>query len=237
MRRRFHTLFSDEGFTLLEVLVGLTISSLVMVGLASAMRSVNRSWEQSTERGERDAMLATGLHVAQGDIAHAERVFDDPAKPVRFLFIGDNHDVIFPLVERDNHNDHGLFWVHLFVRKVLGNIEFVRSRASFDPGPQDLNAIRWRDEVVLIHGQFDITLSYLAGGETRAWESSWPMQNQLPREVRIDIASVGTRNPVILPPAITSLRISAELPCVAADNGLCTLKSDGKLKPETGDKP
>lgn len=227
----------DDGFTLLEILIGLAISALVMVGLSSAMHSVNLSWNQSTVRGERQAMLASGLRIAQGDLAHVERVFDDPAKPARFLFLGDDREIIFPLVERDGHNDHGLFWVHLFLRKSRDGIEFVRARAPFEPGPQDVAGLQWRDEVVLVHGPFDISFSYLAGGDAQMWDTAWPLQNRLPRQVRIDIASASGSMPLKLPPAITALGIGAELRCVAEDKGLCTLGTGGKLEPSSGGKP
>jgi prepilin-type N-terminal cleavage/methylation domain-containing protein len=221
---------AEDGFTLIEILVGLTISALIMVGLSSAMHSMNMGWQRTTALGERQNMLATGLRVAGGDLAHVERMFDDPVKPTRFLFVGDRSEAIFPVIERDGHNKRGIYWIRLFLRKSSDGIEFVRTRAPFEPGKQDLAAIAWQDEVVLLRGAFDISLSYLASGDgTLAWENDWPMQNRLPRQVRIDVAAVG-RSPLVLPPFITALQNGAELACAAKDSQLCTLKSGGTLK-------
>jgi general secretion pathway protein J len=219
----------ESGFTLLEILIGLAISALIMVGLSSAMRVVNMGWEQATDFGERQAMLKSGLRVFGGDIGHAERVFDDPAKPQAFLFAGTSSVMAFPMVERAGHNIKGLYWIRYEVRRAPEGVELVRWRAPFVLGRQDLAAIEWRDAVVLVHGPFDISFSYLSSAPSAtSWSESWSMQNRLPRQVRLDIEGHG-RTALVLPPYIATLRNSAELTCVRQDSNLCTLANGGTL--------
>ena len=221
----------EDGFTLLEILVGLAISALIMVGLSAAMRSVDLGWKQTTAAGERQNMLATGLRIVAGDLARVERIYDDPGAPMRFLFVGGGREAVFPIVERDGHNQQGLYWVRLYQREARDGVELVRARSGFVPGRQDLAAIAWRDEVVLIHGPFDISLSYLSPVPGAAsWSSGWPLQNRLPRQVRVDISSVGGKS-MTLPPFIVALRNSAELACLAEDASLCTIRTGGSLVP------
>lgn len=224
---------SEDGFTLLEILIGLAISAMIMVGLSAAMRSVNLGWDQATEIGERHNMITTGLAVAAGDIARVQRIFDNPAKPERFLFVGDRSEIIFPVAERDKHNQKGLYWVHLFLRKKGADIELVRARAPFEPGVQDLPAIVWQDEVVLLRGPFAIEFSYLPpASATQAWEASWTMQNRLPRQVRIDVKAVRGR-PLVLPPFVMALEQGAELSCAGKESQFCTLKTGGTFTAKT----
>jgi prepilin-type N-terminal cleavage/methylation domain-containing protein len=230
MRRNPPSPSPDSGFTLFEILIGLSISALIMVGLSSAMLSVNGVWQRTTEAGERRAMLMTGLTVASDDLAHIERMYDDRDKPTRFLFSGALHDMMFPIVERDGHNKAGIYWVRLSVRELAGGVELVRSRAAFEPGKQDLAAIGWGDEVVLARGPFDISFGYLPPGNAASWDLAWPLQNRLPRQVRIDVVDKSSR-PITLPPVIAALRLGGELNCVEDEAKLCTLANGGSLKP------
>jgi prepilin-type N-terminal cleavage/methylation domain-containing protein len=230
MRRQNTTARAEQGFTLFEILVGLAISALIMLGLSSTMLSINRAWQQTTDAGEQRAMLVTGLRVARDDLSHVERMYDDNETPSRFLFSGALHDMIFPIVERDGHNTAGIYWVRLEVREVQGGVELVRSRAAFEPGKQDLAGILWADPVVLARGAFDISFGYLPPSSNASWDLAWPMHNQLPRQVRIDVVEKGGR-PVTVPPVIVALRLAGELNCVQDEAQLCSLNSNGALQP------
>ena len=107
---------SESGFTLLEILVGLTISSLIMVSLSLALGGINKGFDTTTAVIERQAAIANGLHVAAQDIARIERAVDKLEAPVRFLFAGNPGNMIFVLAERPGNNPEGLYWVRYRVR-------------------------------------------------------------------------------------------------------------------------
>ena len=64
---------AEAGFTLLEILVGLLISSLILGGLSLAMGSINRGYEQTTAAIDRQGTITTGLEVFHQDISRIER--------------------------------------------------------------------------------------------------------------------------------------------------------------------
>ncbi len=219
----------ESGFTLFEILVGLAISSLIMVGLAGAMRTMDTSWNRATEMGERQAMISTGLTVFGGDLARVQRIYDSITKPERFRFVGDKSEVIFPMVERDGHNEEGLYWIRYFLRKAGADIELVRARGAYDVASLDLPAVVWRDPVVLLRGPYRIELSYLPPTEG-SWTDAWPMQNRLPAQVRVDVETVRGRA-LRLPPYVVALEQGAEMACANAESQFCTLKSGGTFTP------
>jgi prepilin-type N-terminal cleavage/methylation domain-containing protein len=219
----------DAGFTLLEILVGLAISSLIMVGLTAAMQTVDRGWTRTTESVERQATLASGFHVLAGDIARIERAIAAGGGTPGFLFAGTASEAIFVLAERPGNNRAGLYWVRLQVRERDGANELVRMRAPFVSGRQNVPAIAWADEVILIRGNIAVEMTYRSPrAGLRSWSTSWPAGNRLPEQIKIEITNRKTGR-WLAPAMVMTLAIDAEAACFNADSTSCTMKTEGAL--------
>lgn len=215
----------EDGFTLLEILVGLVISSLIMVGLTSVMQIVNTGWGRAAASIEKQSSLTAGLDILAGDIARIERI---PAKDRKtFLFGGSPAEAVFILAERDSHNQWGLYWVRLLVRSDNGLTELVRMRARRKSGESDLSALSWRDEVVLLHGAYAVEMSYRAPRSGSEWSRYWEGQNRLPQQIRFAIT--GADGKPAVPEMVLALKIGAETACFEASAAGCTINSRGEL--------
>ena len=224
----------ERGFTLLEILVGLLISSGIMVGLSLSMRAINSGWEASTLAIERQGTFATALGVVAGDFARILRKTDDPKKPQRFLFSGGPAETNYLLAERPVNAKEGMYWVRLSARRRNGLNELVRERAPYDRQVDTGLALKWRDTVILLRGPFDFGISYRApaAGKT-SWADNWPDLNVLPAEIRLTITDPATgRN--IVPPLVQSLMLGAEADCVNLGAPGCTVRSKGVLASGSG---
>jgi prepilin-type N-terminal cleavage/methylation domain-containing protein len=229
MARATSAAAGDQGFTLLEVLVGLAISSLIMVGLSLAMRSINQGYDSTTQTIQRQGTMTTGLQVVTQDISRIERAVDDLNQPKRFLFSGRPREVIYVLAERPGNNSAGLYWVRLLVRDATDGEELVRMRAPFRRNEAELTAIGWDDEVVLLKGGVGIGLAYRAPrAGLRNWASSWDATTMLPGQIKIEITDLATGR-LRAPALVGTLKIGAEASCTSADAPGCTLKSEGVL--------
>jgi prepilin-type N-terminal cleavage/methylation domain-containing protein len=219
----------NAGFTLLEILVGLAISSLIMVGLTAAMQTVDRGWNRTTQSIERQGTLATGFHVLAGDVARIERAISGSAGAPGFLFAGTASEAIYVLAERPGNNRAGLYWVRLQVREQGGVTELVRTRAPFVSGRQDVAAIAWGDDVILVSGNIAVEMTYRAPrAGLRSWSTSWPAGNRLPEQIKIEITDRKT-GLWLAPAMVLALEIDAEAACFNADSASCTMKTEGAL--------
>jgi prepilin-type N-terminal cleavage/methylation domain-containing protein len=218
----------QDGFTLFEILVGLVISSLIMVGLTASMRTVNAGWDAATAAIERQGAFAGGLPIIAEDIAHIERLANKTGQ--KFLFGGSPAEAAFIIAERDSQNRAGLYWVRLLVRSEAGVTELVRMRAPYRAGDEDPVAIDWKDEVVLLRGPYEIEMNYRAPRSGVAdWRRYWEGENRLPQQFRL---MIGDRSAGIsLPEIVLALRIDAEVQCLANPGAGCTMTSRGVLQP------
>lgn len=227
---------AESGFTLLEVLIGLLISSLILAGLSLAMGTVNRGYEQLGTVIDRQGELATGLSVFEDDVSRIARLPEDPAQPLQFVFSGTPREMIYVLGERPGSNEAGLYWVRLAIRNGQGGSELVRQRAAFRRPPAAADNIPWADDVVLVSGPFAISLSYRSTrAGLRDWAGNWEARNMLPNQVRLDIKDEATGRARI-PPFTATLKIAAEASCADANAAGCTIKSDGALVSAEGQK-
>jgi len=219
----------EAGFTLIEILVGLAISSLIMVGLSAAMRTIDMGWNRTTQSVERQAMLASAFHVLAGDIARIERAVTGEEGGRGFLFAGTESEAIYVLAERPGNNRAGLYWVRLLVRERDGATELVRMRAPFVWGKYAISAIAWRDDVVLMRGNIAVEMTYRSPrAGLRSWSTNWPASNRLPEQIKVEI----TDNKTGLwstPAMVLALAIDAEAACFNVDSAACTMRTGGAL--------
>ncbi len=218
----------EAGFTLLEILVGLVISSLIMVGLTSVMQVVNAGWGRATASIEKQSAMTAGLDILAGDIARIERVVSKDGKT--FVFGGSPAEAVFILAERDAHNEAGLYWVRILVRSEKGITELVRMRSPRIFGQDDISAIAWRDEVVLLRGRYAIEMSYRAPRLAADWSRYWEGQARLPQQIRFVIT--GSDGKPAVPEMVLALNIGAEVACFEPAAAGCTISNGGELVAE-----
>src|SRR5437764_6184412 len=164
----------EDGFTLLEIMVGLLVSVLIMAGLTVAMKSMDTGWGSTVASLGKEDSFANGFHIVAGDVSRIERMTDKAENAERFLFRGSPLEMIFLLSERPASTQMGLYWIRLFVRSDDQATELVRMRAPYGSRLQDLDGIEWQDPVVLLHGKFAIGFSYRAPkAGIDSWTGSW----------------------------------------------------------------
>ncbi len=223
----------EKGFTLLEVLVGLVISSLIMALMTFAMRTINLGSVQATEMSDRQRMLGTALEVLGGDISRIQRIADNPNQPSRFLFFGGRGEAVYILPERPG-GDEGLYWVRLQVRANNGINELVRMRAPYRAGQADVTLLQWRDEVVLLRGAMGIELSYRAPlSGLRSWGSAWEARDMMPGQIMLTLTDAATGR-LRIPVFVETLKIGAEAACANPEAAGCTAQSGGRIVGNAG---
>jgi prepilin-type N-terminal cleavage/methylation domain-containing protein len=215
-----------DGFTLIEVLAALAISSVIIATTVTLIHTVAGNFD----RGTRGVDAADGLTLALQRLASdfgASRytVWTTPAgfalafkaepaddeKPARIVFVSERQS------ESELPTDEV---VSLAIEQADGTTRLVRRRAAWTGPDMQIDHISPQDAVVLLEGDLDISFLFgrLAPGRGLVWRTVWIGETALPRFVRLVLRDRATgADPV--GEADFIIRADAPLGCGRSDAG------------------
>lgn len=208
---------SDAGFTLVEALVAILLTSVIMAALAAVTAEWMPGWERGIGRLQRIDTLAAGLDRLADDIAAAEIVSTQGAKAPP-LFDGRELSLVFVRPTLNPNSTGGLEIVRIVQTSDDRGPILVRSTIPFTPDAAyagEGDAIAFANPVAMLRGPYSISFSY--AGVDRIWHDTWRQQVTLPRAVRIRLRDLATLTTLAIS---TTAQIYAEVSpgCVSADS-------------------
>ncbi len=178
----------SQGFTLIEVLIGMTLLSLMVVLLFSSLTIGAKSWEQ----GERKIADVNEVAIVQQffnhHLAHATPQWNDfnPEKERVFSFQGKKKSLQFVSAFPASAERAGLQLFNLELKeKNKQRFIFVALTPFF---PLTEGEDWFQDEIELVRGVQKFELSYFGLNDQTgeyAWHSEWLEKEQQPRLVKI----------------------------------------------------
>ena len=215
-----------DGFTLIEVLAALAITSVIIAAAVTLIHMVAGNFD----RGTRGVDAADGLMLAVQRLASdfsaarytvwtaqtgfalafkAERA--DGEKPARIVFVSERRS------ESGLPTDEV---VSLTIEQTDETTRLVRRRAAWTGPDMLIDHLSPQDAVVLLEGNLDISFVFgrLAPGRGLVWSAAWIGETTLPRFVRLVLRDRATgANPV--GEADFIVRADAPLACGRSDAG------------------
>jgi general secretion pathway protein J len=199
-------LHDDSGFTLLELLVAMTLLGLLSIALFGALTFGVRSWERSetlTAQSNAVRQAQTLLSRTLGE-AYPELLASDPTQQ-KIAFDGEAHSVRF--LAPDPRMSGALDRIEIGVRQGSDALE---SRATLE-----LAADARTTRTVILSGLSGFDISYYgksAQDRDASWQDSWKDRASLPRLIRIR-ASFAQKRAAPWPDLLITPRISADVSC------------------------
>jgi len=203
----------EAGFTLVELLVGLALFSMLATLLFDNVRFGIKSWQLGSahaEQFEHDLITQDLLRRLIGNV-YPMLVVDGATQ--RLDFEGDKEAVSFlgdaPVVT----NAGGRFRYKVLVERQRDRTDLVMSAAPELANPQGAALAR---RTVLLSDIDQAEFSYFGDGEAEQalqWQDSWRQRVNMPRLMRIRVAfrSADART---WPDLLIALRITADVGCV-----------------------
>lgn len=221
MKRR-RTSQRESGFTLVEVLAGLVLASLILVSLNMAMSAVGKGADRTRQRLGEQAEIGAAVDIFGRDVARIAKI-RRPAAPGEFtgyVFDGGREAMVYPLREQEALSEPGLFLVRLSVQHKDGQATLLRERAPL-PARDDDSLPAWRDPVVLLQGPYDIAFAYRAqrSGQ-REWSNGWKASEAMPEQIRLTVTNTATDR-LRVPGFVQSLAIDSEVECAGNRESRC----------------
>jgi general secretion pathway protein J len=214
------------GFTMMEVLVAMTLLALLMTALSGSIGFVGRSWDRGWETGERSAAFSRIESTIRRMIERSLPVTVVSNKNPRFLFQGTATGIRVVAHDAPGGSAGGLYVQEIAVTGTGSQRQLLYRQYPFKGNSTRPGRVT---EAQMLTGDFSVSFSYFGSPRPAAppiWLESWTSDRTLPELVQVKIQAAGETPwpPIIMHPFIT-----AEFECVrSTDAGLCRL---GKAAP------
>jgi general secretion pathway protein J len=181
----------NTGFTLIEVLIAMTLLGIMVVLLFSSMKICADSWQKGEDKITEVNDVAVVYQFFQHHLSTAKPLWNDFNEESRiFAFQGKNQELQFVSAFPASAKKSGL---QLFSLKLIKDGDEQVIQVSITPFYPVAEGEEWRkEEVDLLRHVRNFTLSYYgpAGidGEAEAtWQDDWLEKETQPRLVKIKI--------------------------------------------------
>ena len=192
------------GFTLVELLVVLTLLSLMVLAMASALRTVAQSQERVDHKLTHidDYRLAVGfIRDTLGRISARRQVRGMDEKTSPYLFAGAPDAVAWVGVMPARYGSGGRHFFRLGLENVEGQARLVLRFAPWEPDAAAFPDWAAADSRILADEVQALSMRYENDREEPpAWSAGWTDPAQLPGRIAIDIATVAGDWPTLVIP-------------------------------------
>lgn len=181
---------ASKGFTLIEVLIAMTLLSIMMVLLFTSLKICADSWEKGESKITDVNEIAVVYNFFQRDLSVAKPLWNDlPAEEEKtFSFQGGTQSLQFVSAFPASAGRSGL---QLFSLNLLEEDNERIINVTIVPFVPMTEGAKWhKEEVTLIKHVSDFTLAYFSsadGVSEGAWTEEWLNKEVLPRLVKINI--------------------------------------------------
>ncbi len=197
------------GFTLIEVLIAMTLLSIMVVLLFASLRICAQSWEKGESKMSDVNEVAVVYHFFQQHLATAKPLWDDfSVKEQKTLaFQGDALSLQFV---GEFPASAGKVGNQLFNLQLVeeGDSKFIKvSLVPFLPVPD--KGLLPKEEIALIKHVRNVSFAYFGPdemGSEGSWQAEWLQRAQQPQLVKI---SIELENAMYWPDMIVELKVAA----------------------------
>jgi prepilin-type N-terminal cleavage/methylation domain-containing protein len=189
MQCEFKTNVQVQGFTLLELLVVISVLTLIMTASFGALRLGNRAFEAGISRANQTEHFRATADLLRRQFSQLVPIIREFDGETVSSFIGNDERIRFIAPAPQNGGNAGLFVYTISSQRIDGGLQLVFSYASYDPGQEDFNYVPVSRRRVLIGSLSDVRFAYYGAtdpDDTPDWHAEWFAEDAaLPRMVRI----------------------------------------------------
>lgn len=194
----------ERGFTLVELLVVMALLSLMVLAMASALRTVAQSQERVDHKLTQidDYRLAVGIaRDTLGRVSSRRQVRGLDEKSSLYLFAGASDAVAWVGIMPARHGAGGRHFFKLGLESIDGQGVLVLRFLPWSPAVTSFPDWASADSRVLADDVQAVAMRYEDGrDESPIWVGQWVEPAQLPTRIAIDIVASGRAWPTLVVP-------------------------------------
>ncbi len=178
-----------SGFTLLELIVVISILTLIMTASFGALRLGNRSFEAGVSRASQTEQVRATADLLRRQFAQLVPIVQEVDDELISSFIGDDEQIRFIAPAPQSGQAAGLFVYRITARLINDLKQLELSYAPYNPGRESFDYESVGQRRILIAPLADIRFAYYGATDPdndAEWHSGWNAEDDaFPRIVRI----------------------------------------------------
>lgn len=188
------SLYTDSsGFTLVEILIGLTLLSLIMLLLFSSLHTAGKSWSSGEDKITRTDELRLASQFIRQRLSQSVPIIWISKNERRIAFKGTGEEINFVSPLPAHRGGGGLYLLTLKLDSDHDQQHLVLHYRLALPDRQTFNisAQGEHESAVLAENISRIVFSYFGStepDEEPQWQDRWDVEDQLPKMVRIKLS-------------------------------------------------
>ena len=181
------------GFTLVEVLVVISLLSLLMLAMGSALRTTAQTEERVDQRLQRtdEIRVASGfLRSVLGRVSARKKAVPLAVGENPFIFSGENHELRWIGIMPARYGAGGRYHFRLALEALPAGQALV---VRFTPWIDDVASLDWSraETYALVADVAKMALRYEdANVEPPVWTSRWSVPDRLPQRVTMSLSTL-----------------------------------------------
>jgi general secretion pathway protein J len=190
-------LHSQQAFTLVELLISMTLLSLILTILFSGLRMSSKVWDAAEKNSVNNTHLVSLQGFLHRQLSQALPYKINQQTDKNIIFFGEQNrlHMIAPMASR--HDPGGLYLISITVEKGEEGNELVLRRVVSNPHHIDFKRLHDADRLVLAQDIEALSFQYYGSGSKigqARWTPVWNVQTRLPLLIRMDLRFSNSRS-------------------------------------------
>jgi len=185
---------AQQGFTLLELLISITLLGMILVLLFGGLRLGVRSWDAVQQQVDNLNTVRSVESFLRREMAFTQPYRWKSATGQRMAFLGERSKINFVAQLPARIGGGGLYAISLEIERSGTGKRLVWKHVPLNPVVQDFSALSQAQEIVLAGSELsavdDIWLTYFGRATDSAapvWMDRWESDARLPLLIRIQV--------------------------------------------------
>jgi len=196
----------QNGFTLLELLIGMVLLGMMLTLLFGGLRLGSRSWDSGDQRADASAQLRAIQSFIRRELGQALPLRWKSQADTRLAFEGTSDTLKFVAPLPAQASVGGLYLLGLELENSDGGQRLIMKRVLTDPATKDFSSLEQGEKSVLADHVEKMTIAYFGSATAEGepgWQEKWDDPQRLPLLVRIQVELKDGRNwPDLVSPVV-----------------------------------
>jgi general secretion pathway protein J len=193
---------TSYGFTLVELLISMTLLALILTILFGGLRMSSKVWDAAEKNSVKNTHLVSLQNFLHRQFSQIIPYQINQNTDKNIVFFGEANRIHMIARMASRHDSGGLYLISIAVEKTENGTELVLRRVVSNPQFIDFELLKKTEKLVLAEDVDQLNFQYYGSGSKTGqarWMPAWTVQTRLPLLIRMDLSFTSNRKwPVLV---------------------------------------